>query len=154
MKKRNKKYNRVESVRKSNERILKGFAIAYFVNDSIDKQDIILTNLKGDKMPVTKTMADAITHHRYKWEIYLCAGCLNTRQEKEIKVEPVVCSQYYLQSELVGLLNELHQNFFNDLKSKNVRLEWGGWIARASGRELNTKELFDIFDKLGAWAFE
>ena len=151
IKKRVKKYNSVEAARKNNERILKGFAVCYFVNDNTPKQDIILTNLKGERVQITKTMSEAITCHRYKWQIYLCAGTVNTKDEKELKVEPVVCKQPYLQSELVGFLNEQHSAFFADLKSKNVRIEFGGWIARASGRELEPKEMFNMFDKLEAW---
>ncbi len=100
-KKRVKKYNRVEAARRNNERILKGLAVCYFVNDNTPKQDIILTNLKGERAHITKT-SDAITCHRYKWQIYLCAGTTNTKGEKELKVEPVMCKQPYLQSELVG----------------------------------------------------
>ena len=150
-KKRVKKYNRVEAVRRNNERILKRLAVCYFVNDSTPKQDIILTNLKGERAHITKTISDAITCHRYKWQIYLCAGTTNTKGEKELKVEPVMCKQPYLQSELVGFLNEQHSAFFADLKSKNVRIEFGGWIARASGRELEPIEMFNMFDKLEAW---
>ncbi len=79
-KKRVKKYNRVEAARRNNERILKGLAVCYFVNDNTPKQDIILTNLKGERAHITKTMSDAITCHRYKWQIYLCAGTTNTRE--------------------------------------------------------------------------
>ena len=150
-KKRVKKYNRVEAARRNNERILKGLAVCYFVNDNTPKQDIILTNLKGERAHITKTTSDAITCHRYKWQIYLCAGTTNTKGEKELKVEPVMCKQPYLQSQLVGFLNEQHSAFFADLKSKNVRIEFGGWIARASGRELELIEMFNMFDKLEAW---
>ena len=148
---RKKKFNRVLSVTRSNEQILKGFAVAYFVNDSVPKQDIILIDLKGNRKPVTKTMSDAITLHRYKWQVYLCAGCLNSKNEKELKIEPVSCNQPYLQGELVEFLNNQHQALFNSLREKNVRVEFGGWIARAAGKELETEEVYNIFDNLKAW---
>ena len=34
---------------------------------------------------------------------------------------------------------------------KMFRIEFGGWIARASGRELEPIEMFNMFDKLEAW---
>ena len=149
---RSKKFNRVEAVRRNNERILKGFAVAYFANDLATKQDIILVNLKGEKMPVTRTMSDAITKHRYKWEVYLCAGCLNSKGLKELKLETVASKEPYLQSELVEFLNKRHQAFFAGLREKNVRIEWGGWIARASGRELEAEEVYNLFENIGAWS--
>ncbi len=64
MKNRNKKYNRVEAVRKNNERILKGFAVAFVANDNSSSDPIKLINLTGDEMPITKTMSDAISVFR------------------------------------------------------------------------------------------
>jgi len=150
--KRNKKFNRVEAVRKNNERILKGFAVAFIANDNSSKEPIKLINLKGDEMPITKTMSDAITVFRYKWFIYLVVGCFNSKGERELKIDYAPMKEPYLQSELVGYLNERHQNFIGDLKSKNVKMNFAGWIAKPSGRELEPEELYKIFDKLGAWA--
>lgn len=151
MKTRNKKYNRVEAVRKNNERILKGFAVAFVANDKSSKEPIKLINLKGDERPVTKTMSEAITVFRYKWFIYLVVGCFNSKGERELKIDYAPMKQPYLQSELVGYLNERHQNFIGDLKAKNVNINFAGWIAKPSGRELEPEELYTIFDKLGAW---
>ena len=39
-------------------------------------------------------MSEAITFHRYKWQIYLCAGTtIDSKGEKELKVEPVMSLQ-------------------------------------------------------------
>lgn len=152
MKKRNKKHNRVEAARKNNMRVLKGFAIAFVANDKSSKQPIKLINLKGEERPITKTMSDAITVFRYKWSIYLVVGCFNSKGEQELKIDYAVMTEPYLQSELVGYLNERHQNFIGDLKSKNVNMAFAGWIAKPSGRELEPEELYYIFNKLGAWS--
>tara|TARA_R110000737_G_C14512145_1_gene473842 strand:- start:315 stop:773 length:459 start_codon:yes stop_codon:yes gene_type:complete len=151
MKKRNKKHNPVEAARKNNIRVLKGFAIAFIANDKSSKEPIKLINLKGDERPVTKTMSDAITVFRYKWTIYLVVGCFNSKGEQELKIDYAVMKQPYLQSELVGYLNERHQNFIGELKAKNVKMNFAGWIAKPSGRELEPEELYTIFDKLEAW---
>ncbi len=148
---RNNIFNPIEAARRVNERILRKLCAVYFVNDAISKQDVALTDLKGERVTITKQLASATMHHRYKWVVYLCAGCVNTKGERELKVETVTCQQYYLQSELVEFLNERHQAFFKDLRSKNVRIEFGGWTAKASGRELEDSELFDIFENMGAW---
>ena len=150
-KKRVKKYNRVEAARKNNERILKGLAVCYFVNDKIPRQDIILTNLKGERAQITSERKEAIIYHRHKWKVHLCAGTLDSKGEQGLKIEHVDSNGFCLQSELVDFLNEQHSAFFADLKSKNVRIEFGGWIARASGRELEPTEMLNMFDKLEAW---
>ncbi len=150
MKKRNKKYNRVEAVRKSNERILKGFCVCYFANDNTPKQDIILANLKGDKMPVTQTMADAITHHRYKWSVMLGVFCIE-KGNATCKFELAEFDGYYLQSELVGYLNDRHQAFIAKQKSKNVNMTGAGWIASPVARDFTEDEAGAIFEKIGAF---
>jgi len=149
---RKKKHNPVEAVRKNNIRVLKGFAIAFIANDKSSKEPIKLVNLKGDERPVTKTMAEAITYFRYKWAIYLVVGCFNSKGDQELKIDYAVMTEPYLQSELVGYLNERHQNFISDLKSKNVNIQFAGWVAKPSGRELDPEELYTIFNKLEAWS--
>jgi hypothetical protein len=151
MKKRNKKFNAVEAVRMNNIRVLKSIAIAFVAGDNSEKEPIKLINLKGDEMRITQTMSDAITHFRYKWSIYLVVGCFNSKGEEELKIDYAVMTEPYLQSELVGYLNDRHQTFIGDLKSKNVRMSWAGWIARPSGRELEPEELYKMFNKLEAW---
>ena len=58
----------------------------------------------------------------------------------------------YYQSDLPIHLNHAHQEFLGDVGSKNTQINYAGWIARASGRELDQEEIFNIFEKLGAWA--
>lgn len=149
MKKRNKKYNRVEAVRRNNERILKGFAVAYFANDETPKQDIILTNIKGDVMPVNKTMAEAISEFPYKWSIMLGVFCVE-KGLKTCKMELVKFTERYYQSDLVAYLNDRHQAFIQKQKDKNVNMSGAGWIASPVGRDFSEDEAGNIFSKLGA----
>ena len=102
-------------------------------------------------MSITQRVSDAITNFRYKWSIYLVVGCLNSKGEEELKIDHALMSEPYLQSELVGYLNDRHQDFIGDLKSKNVKMSFAGWVARPSGRELEPEELYNIFNKLNAW---
>ena len=146
-----KKYNPLKHVQLNNERILKGFAVTFVANDKSSNNPIKLINLKGDERTVTKTMNEAITVFRYKWFMYLVVGCFNSKGERELKIDYVPCKQPYLQSELVGYLNERHQNFMQDLKAKNVNINWAGWLAKPCGREFSPEEIYNIFDKQGAW---
>lgn len=151
MKKRNKKHNPVEAARKNNLRILKGFAVAFIANDKSSKEPIKLINLKGDERPVTKTMSDAITVFRYKWSVMLAIFCIEKGKET-CKFEIVEFKQPYLQSELVGYLNERHQAFIVKQKKMNVRMVGAGWLASPVGRDFTSEEAGDIFKKLGAWS--
>tara|TARA_R110000744_G_scaffold97514_1_gene188431 strand:- start:1564 stop:2019 length:456 start_codon:yes stop_codon:yes gene_type:complete len=150
MKKRNKKYNPVEAVRKNNERILKGFAVAFIANDKSSSDPIKLINLKGDEMPITKTMSDAITVFRYRWSVMLAVFCLE-KKKNTCKLQIVEFKQPYLQSELVGYLNDRHQEFIKTLKDKNVNIVGAGWLASPVGRDFSTEETGMIFNKLEAW---
>ena len=148
---RNKKHNLVEAVRKNNIRVLKGFAVAFVANDKSSNQPIKLINMKGDELPVTKTMSDAITVFPYKWFMYLVVGCFNSKGEKELKIDSAPMKEPYFQSELVEYLNKRHQKFIAGLKSKNVTMVFAGWVAKPSGREFSVEELYTIFNKFEAW---
>jgi hypothetical protein len=150
MKKRNKKFNHVKAATIVAQQALKNLAVAKVVNDSND-QPIALINMKGDKLGITHGIASAISDFRFKWSIYLVIGTTSRRNNKELKIDHVPCAEPYLQSELVGYLNKRHQDFIADLVSKNVRMDFAGWIAKPSGREIEPEELFDIFYNLGAW---
>lgn len=147
MKKRNKKYNPIKFVQVNNERILKGFAVAYIAND-VPNNPIMLIDLKGNEKPVTKTMSDALTKFRYKWCIYLCVFGLDG-QDKYTKSKVVECSEPYLQSDLVVFLNTEHQKMMKEFNQNHIY--GAGWIASPVGIDFSEKEAFDIFDKLGAW---
>ncbi len=150
-KKRTKKYDSVKSAQLVNQHILKSMAVTFVARDDKNKPPVSLVNLKGDNLPISRNTASAISDYRYKWFIYLAVGCYNSKGEQEIKVDYVKLTTPYLQSELVEYLNERHQEFIGDLQSKNVKLAFGGWIARASGRELTLKEIDVIFEKQNAW---
>lgn len=147
MKKRNKKYNPVKHVQLNNERILKGFAVAYIANET-PNNPIMLIDLKGNERPVTKTMSDALTKLRYKWSIYLCVFGLNG-DEKYTKSKIVICPEPYLQSELVVFLNNEHQKLMKEFNQAHIY--GAGWLASAVGRDFTEGESFEIFNKLGAW---
>ena len=150
MKKRNKNYNPLKNVQLNNERILKGFAVCFFVNDDIENQPIILTNLKGEERPVTKTMADALQKFPYEWSVMLSVFCIE-KNEPTCKMKLVKCKSRYYQADLVDYLNGEHQAFIKSLKDKNVKLTGGGWIASAVGRDFSEEEVGVIFSKLGAF---
>ena len=150
MKKRNKSYNPLKFVQTNNERLLRNFAVCYFVNDETPKQDIILTNLNGDRMPVTKTVAQAIQYFPYQWSVMLCAFCIE-KGEPSCKMKLVTFNTRYYQKDLVEFLNDEHQAFFKSLRDKNVNLRGGGWCASAVGRDFDEEEVGNIFDKLGAF---
>tara|TARA_R110002020_G_scaffold467655_2_gene691404 strand:- start:2002 stop:2454 length:453 start_codon:yes stop_codon:yes gene_type:complete len=145
-----KKYNPVESARKTNIAILKGFCIAYFANDEKPKQDIILCDLKGNVKSVTKTMSDAITLFKYKWSVMLVVFCIEKGQ-KTAKMKLCKFSHPYIQSDLVDYLNKAHQDFIQDMKDKSVNMTGAGWLASAVGRDFNEEETGYIFEKLGAF---
>ena len=150
MKKRNKKFNHVKAATIVARQALKNLAVAKVVNDSND-QPIALIDIKGNKVGITRTIANTIADFRFKWSIYLVIGTTSRRNNKELKIDHVPCAEPYLQSELVGYLNKRHQDFIAELLGKGVRLDFAGWIAKPSGRELEPEEFFDIFYNLGGW---
>ena len=150
MAKRDKKYNPLKFVQTNNERLLRNFAICYFVNDATPKQNIILTNFKGERFPVTKTMAQAIQHFPYEWSVMLCAFCIE-KGSPSCKMKLVKFNTRYYQKDLVSYLNDEHQAFFKSLRDKNVTLTGGGWTASAVGRDFTEEEVGNIFDNLKAF---
>lgn len=153
-KKRNKKHNKVEAIRRNNSRILKGFAVAFTTGVGATpspEHPIKLINLNGELMQITQTMAHAIADFKYKWFVYLVVGCYNSKGNRELKIDRVPCTEPYLQSELVEYLNTRHSSMITDLTSKNVRIEFVGWIAKPSGAEFTDEKLYDIFEGFGSW---
>lgn len=151
MKRRNKKFNRVKAATIVAQQALKNLAVAKVVNDSFDKP-ITLIDMQGNELSITRGIADAITDYRFKWSIYLVVGCVSRRGNKELKIDHVPCAEPYLQSELVGFLNERHSNFVRDFERKGVKMNFAGWVAKPSGREIDPEGLYNIFDKLGGWS--
>lgn len=150
MKKRSKKYNRVEAVRKNNERILKNTAVVYFANDETPKQDIILCNLKGKQLKVTETIADGIQKFPYKWSVMLAVFCIE-KGLKTCKFELVQFTERYYQHSLVEYLNKKHQAFINKHKEKNVNMTGAGWLASPVCRDFSEDEAGLIFEELSAF---
>lgn len=150
MKKRSKKYNPLKSAQVINEHVLKGCAISYFANDEISDQDIILTDLNGVKLNVTRNIANAITDFPYRWSIMLGVFCIE-KGLKTCKFELVNFKERYLQSELVNILNDKHQEFINKQKDKNVNMTGAGWIASPVGRDFSEDEAGIIFEKINAF---
>lgn len=150
-KKRNKKYNPIKGVHASNERILKDYCVAQFTSSSDDQSELRLFTLGGIEKKLTSTFQDAMRYFKYDWSVSLCAGCLNSKGEKELKevlVSPPV-KQYYV--DLLPSITEIHRDMVASLIDKNVKVLFIGWIARPAGREIQTKELYKIFLTMGVW---
>lgn len=150
MKKRNKKFNPIKHSTIVAQQALKNLAVAKIVSDD-ESKPISLIDMKGNNVGITQMIASTIADFRFKWSIYLVIGNVSRRGNRELKIDHVPCSQPYLQSELVGFLNERHQAFIDDMRSKNVNIAFVGWIAKPSGKEIEPEQLYNIFDKLGAW---
>ena len=150
-KQRRKPNNPLRRAHTNNKQVLKSLAVAYVANAEHANKYVSLIDLNGNERPVTKIMNDAISMYPYKWFVYLIIGCYDGKGNREIKIDYVPCAKPYLQSELPEYLNERHQKFIGDVKSKSVDISFVGWVARASGRELERDELFNIFEKLKAW---
>lgn len=150
MKKRNKKFNPVKSATIVAQQALKDLAVAKVVTGE-DSPPISLIDMHGNNIEITRMIANTIADFRFKWSIYLVIGTVSRRGNKELKIDHVPCSQPYLQSELVVFLNDRHQAFIDDVRQKNADINFVGWIAKPSGREIEPEQLYNIFDKLGAW---
>ena len=150
-KKRNKKHNPMRWAELATKGALNGLALVYVANGA-NTNDVLLTDLTGYQVEFKKSIYDAVSDFKHKWIVNLVIGCHDSRGNKEVKISDFVCDQPYYQSDLPEHLNHTHQEFLKDVQSKNTQINYAGWIARASGRELDQKEIFNIFEKLGAWS--
>ena len=147
--KRNKPHNPRRWVQANNERILKGFAVGYVANGTTKHNPISLINLRGDELPVTKTMNDALSLFRYKWSIYLAVFGVDESGKRYTKSEVVTCKVPTLQSDLVSYLNDRHQDLMKKFNHK--QMVGAGWIAQPTGKDFSEKDAFGVFENLGAW---
>lgn len=152
MKKRNKKYNPIKSVHVSNERTLKDYLIAQYSGiDGSGSGELKAFHLSGKEKTLSKVFQEGLSVFRYNWTVHLCVGTLNSKGEKEIKETIASPPTRTLYINIIDSISEIHRGMIDSLASKNVKMLFMGWVARPSGRELEPKELYDIFEKLGAW---
>ena len=149
MAKKRKSYNPLKFVRQNNERLLRNLAVAFFATDDSKGRDIDLVTIKGEKVNVTQTMADAIEKHPYMWSLMLGVFCVE-KGVNTVKFELVKFTSAYYQRDLVHYLNERHQAFIDKQKAKSVKMTGAGWIASPVGRDFSEDEAGVIFEKLGA----
>jgi len=149
-KKRSKKYNPIKTLITNNERILKGYAVAYVYSPFKEKQMLkILVNMRGDVIPVTQIMSDALTKVRYKWSVYISTFGHDSNGEAYHKSEELFFKDRYLQEELVHQLNDRHGK---QTKNFNENHYCGaGWIASPTGNDFTEEHAFKIFEILGGF---
>lgn len=151
MKKRKKKFNPVKHAQRVNEAILSKMAVCY-IADGTD-QPINLIDLKGKKLKVTKTMANAIEKFRYKWSIMLSVFGYEKNGKRRMTFDLVTVDMPVFQSDLVDFLNETHKSIIEEFKKNNEAIG-ACWLASATGRDFSEEETAAIFDKLGVWDSE
>jgi hypothetical protein len=151
-KKPRKQRNHVESVRKRNEFILRNYCLAQITSLEHDNATPRLFNLQqGIENKLSENFKDALSAFPYQWIIHLCVGCEDSKGNNEIKevvVAPPGCHFYY---NIWDSVASYHKKMINELLDKRVRIKFIGLISRPSGRELQSEEIYSLFDKLGGW---
>lgn len=147
--KRKKPHDPRRWVQANNERILKGFAVGYVASGTTKHNPISLIDLKGNELPITKTMNDALSLFRYKWSIYLSVLGVDSEGKRYSKSEVVTCKVPTLQSDLVKYLNDRHQALIKGFNPNHICS--AAWIAQPTGKDFTEKEAFDIFVRLGTF---
>ena len=144
---------KIKYILAANKQALANTCICFMTGcDDNTSVPIKLTTTKGKEIAVTPEIHNAVTRYRYKWFIYMIVGCYNSKGEKELKIDYAPMKDEYYQKDLVSYLNNRHGEFVRDLKSKNVNIQFVGWVAKISGKELTPEELFNLFENLGGWA--
>lgn len=154
-KKPRKQRNLIEAVRKRNEYILKDYCVAQITSLEVDNATPRLFNLHKDKEAImSETFKDALRVFPYQWVIYLCVGCEDSKGNNEIKEVVVAPPGRHIYANIWDSVASYHKEMVKDLLDKNVRIKFLGWISRPSGRELQSEEIYSLFDKLGGWQLE
>ena len=149
-KKRNKKYNPVESARKINMALLKNTAVSFITKDVNAIDPCKLITLTGNEIEVTNNIYNALAAFRYKWSVMITVFCIE-KNKNTCKMEIVNFTTPYLQSELVEFLNDKHQAYIKKFQKLNVHIVGAGWLASPVGHDFETEEVGYIFNKLKAW---
>lgn len=150
---RNKKYNPLKMVTLENEKRLKNVAVSFFVNDNDMTQEPEPIDLQGNILPVTPKLANALQLFRYKWSVMLCIFCIE-KGRSTIKMELAELAHKNgrdYQRNIVGALNDLHQEFVARQKKLNVNVTGVGWVASPVNRDFDEQEVGEIFERLGAF---
>ncbi len=153
MSRRNKKYNPLRVVTLENEKRLKNVAVSFFVNDDDQTQEPNPIDLQGNILDVTPKLANALQMYPYKWSVMLCIFCIE-KGLSTIKMEIAEnthANRRDYQRNIVGKLNELHQEFMSRQKKLNVNVTGVGWVASPVNRDFDEDEVGRIFEKLGAF---
>ena len=150
MKKRNKKYNRVEAERRKNLLIIKDYALAFFAADNQLEQDTHVTDYNGKKYRPSEDFKNAITNYCYNWSVMIAVFCIE-KGLHTCKMEFHNFTARYYQKDMIEYLNKKHFEFVKKQLDKNVNITGAGWIASPNGRDISEDEAGNIFVKLGAF---
>lgn len=149
--KKNKKYDPMRLARKlqlNSDRVhLKTLAVGYVTKGISEDYQALLIDFDGVQVDISKSMADLISRHAYKWSVYLCVFGFNGERYTKSKV--IICPGPLKQSDLVNFLNDEHQEMIRGFNP--AHLVGAGWIAQPYAYDFSEKQAFDIFEKLGAW---
>lgn len=148
-KKRNKKYSALKNTHVVNEAILKHYYVAYMA-DGKDR-DIELLSNKGDKKPVSKTMARAIENFRYKWAVLISVFGYEKNGKQRCEHSLVTVDKPVYQHEIVDTLNDEHKELIAEFKKKNEVIG-ASWLASPVLDDIDEDEAVEIYKKMGAWS--
>ena len=149
--KKGKKYDPAANILKRqiarDKKQLETLAIAYVAKGESEPYHAVLIDLAGNQVSLSKSMADLISRHHYKWSVYMSVfGFDGTKYSKS---ESLLCDEHINQSELVEYLNDKHQAMIKNFNP--LHLCGAGWIAQPSGYDFSETDAGYIFYKLGAW---
>jgi hypothetical protein len=150
-KKPRKRRNLIQSVQKSNERILENYCLAQVTSTEMDSAELRLFSIDGKEKRLTDTFQDALSRFHYAWNIHLCVGTYNSKGDKELKEVIVSPPGKQIYRNIVNSVADVYKGIISDLMDKNVRIEFLGWLSRPSGRELTKEEVDKVFCNMGAW---
>jgi len=146
---RNRKYNKRKGQRSLSLFSVKNYLVGFVANKFGVKTDVLILDSLGNAELITKSLADAITTHPYKWTVFLGVLDYDDMGRKRVKPVEVACNENMHHYDLVEVLNKEHSNLIKSVDED--KLIGVGWLASPSSKELSTKQALDIFDKLGGW---
>ena len=109
----------------------------------IGDRDVSIMNLSGEVTTITSEQA-RLMYRPLQWLIYMIVNTTNSKGEEELKIDTSPTMRPYRYSEITQYMNNRHNEFIDDLESKNVRINYTAWIAKPAGRELTLEEIDTI----------